>query len=305
MDKLPLHFQKKVLTVYRWVTSKDEVLPDCAKDLTWVPKNIDIIEAKIDTYPNLNTRKSYNVWLTTVFRNLGETELHEKYKKIICKQQQAVNDEEMNNTLSAREKRKYRTWPEIMESSNKIAAAYSALHNPTLSQHIHYLVCQMYTRMPPLRRTPLLDARILGSQTEAEAYNGNSVFPRSEGGFAICAKYDKVKRFYNSTIIKCSKRVSEILENSFKTFPREYLFDIQGNGMHMSIGTMDNILNELGTNIDNLRSAYITAHFGNNVSLKKQKQICLRMRTGFQNAVMCYKKTSGSIEERDLGECDD
>src|SRR5512138_1281547 len=124
MEKLPEHHKKKVLTVYRWVAGKDAALPESAKDLTWIPRNVDAIQAKIDTYQKLNTQKTYCAWLTTVFRILGETELHEKYKKIITQQQRTVNEEKMNSSLSKREKALYRTWPEIMQFSDKTAAKY-------------------------------------------------------------------------------------------------------------------------------------------------------------------------------------
>lgn len=311
MEQLNKNSQQRVVTLYRKLNGvpqlKNADLP--ANLLDWVLENVEEIAAFIDAeYSNKNTKKSFYSCLGLVMKALGEQELYKRFSKVSTDLNKEVVIEEKKNELSGEEIEHYRTWPEIINLVEEIEEAYENIGTPTLQQHMVYLVCQLYTRAPPMRRQPLMDAVFVESVGDAREYHGNSVFPfkLSPTGeverYAVYIKQDKVVRSHGHEYIDFPEDLSQIIDDSLALFPRVHLLtltDPDKSETAISPSALDKLLRStMQVGIDNLRSAYISHHFTNDLNMLQKEEIARRMRTSFMVAATSYMKLQRNVALR-------
>lgn len=303
-DIKPSHLPK-LRTMHKWVQSatNDDTPPE---EYSWLPKHLEgVIVPRIEQYSNLNTKKSYYTAVTAVLRHLGLWQEYLHYSALSTELNKLAVESESKNDLSNRERHTYRTLQEIMDRADDVTAAYQDLETaetPTLAQHMVYLVAQLFTLAPPMRRSPYIDARFVHDEKEATVEPGNCIFRKQNQDnnwvYAIFVKRDKVAHSVGPTIVEFNPALSAVIHKSVRQFPREYLLTLDGENP-LSVSAFDNlIMSALDARIDVIRSAFVSDKFTMQRTYAEKENIAKNMRTSLNVCEVNYFKVPQNIHRR-------
>ena len=99
-------------------------------------------------------------------------------------------------------------------------------------------------------------------------------------------------------------KLCELINNSFITYPRQYLFEI--NKKKVSDATLLKYLRTItqveGITVDMMRSSYITWFYGNNKTYGEREELSRQMRHSQSTASKNYLKVFDEPEEKETDE---
>lgn len=238
-------------------------------------KLAEFIEKK---YTNKNSRKSHFSTLALVIKNLkgDEDPIYQKYSKISTDIDQLVKAESKTQKLSPAREKNWVDWKELMEKRAELKKR-SEKSKGDFELNSMYLLLSLYTYQPPIRRewANMKITEEKPNPTERDKYY-----------LWIDEKHDKMtvyirdKKYSKIGIGKIeieSETLKQLIRNSLKRFPREYVLANQKNADHAGpldqgfTGLMKKIFKKKSVGVDLLRSAYVS-HFYESKSMDEESK---------------------------------
>ena len=273
--------------------------------------NYDNIEK--DTFIELNKRNLMGIieknekWgdsskeglLFMIARYLFNKKNNDRYVKIYSQKgydyMKSNSKKESNNELDEKEKVNYRDY----EYFKNILDNHSA--PTTLNAHYKYLLLSMLVLQPPLRTNFYSSASLLETLDRNDHIN-NFIYINRRGKVHayLFVNKDKASKYkiYSmdkslSKIPIVSDQLAQMLSDSFKNYPRKYLFENK-NKKPVGDSTLNKWLREItglpAINFDMMRSIYITWFYKNNKTFGERDKLALQMRHSQGTASKNYLK---------------
>ena len=259
----------------------------------WILKNHKkIYNHIVNKYTNLNSLRSHISALTSIIKAMrgSNSYLYKQYSKIAIKIQKQIEGEQSNQTVPENRKDHYVTFEEIEQRREKIKGLFIA--DPTNNKlNLQYLVLCLYTYQPPIR-TEYKNMRIVDKIPNK--YD-NFILHKNKKYFVVIQN-DKVIRTHGVSIIELAHPLEDIINESLRYYPREYILSLVSNPKKQ-LGTQN--FNKLvhdcfpnkNVGVDLIRSAYITHKYNDSrFSMKQKKELALLMRSSIHMAQNTYHK---------------
>lgn len=267
---------------------KDQLVDIIHSNPKWGNSAKESIFFLIARWLELNTKSPY----INIFKSEG-WKLKEKKEQ----------DEELNQ-LDNKEKDNYRSRNYFINILNNI----DPNNIDNIIDHYKYLLLTLLVKQPPLRPDFYRSAKIINNIDKDDNIN-NFIYINRRGSlkaYYIINK-DKVSNYklYNmkpnlKKIEIIDDDVIKLLDYSFKTFPRRYLFEI--NGKQISYDTilkwLRNITKVNNINFDIMRSSYITWFYKNKSNYSDKNKLAKQMRHTVKTAMINYNK----IDDTDIND---
>ena len=234
-----------------------------------------------------------------IARYLFNKKNNDRYVKIYSQKgydyMKSNSKKEGNNELDEKEKVNYRDY----EYFKNILDNH---HAPTtLNAHYKYLLLSMLVLQPPLRTNFYSSASLLETLDRNDHIN-NFIYINRRGKVHayLFVNKDKASKYkiYSmdkslSKIPIVSDQLAQMLSDSFKNYPRKYLFENK-NKKPVGDSTLNKWLREItglpAINFDMMRSIYITWFYKNNKTFGERDKLALQMRHSQGTASKNYLK---------------
>jgi len=300
--KLPKAYQNIVKT---WKNQTD-IKGANLNSLSWVIDNAKEVEEYIKKYNSINTRKTHFQALSRVAKDLGKNVMSEKYSVIATD----LNKQHVEKAKEQKPKENGLTWSTIMkrrEEMKKITKKYPLDYR----SHLNYLIISLYSYQPPIRSEY---SDMIFTKEKPTDKSENYLWKHGDKYTIVLNYYKTDKTYGQANIDIVSKRLREILNDSFSKFPRKYVLSLISNKkepmdyQNLYYYRMPEIGKQISVN--NLRSAYVT-QFYNNRSMdekdekeehnhKDKEKLAKQMNHSAEEAYKTYFKLTGTkIEEEE------
>ena len=179
----------------------------------------------------------------------------------------------------------------------------------TLTSHLQYILLSLLIYQPPVRTDFYVTASFIKSKKDNDNIH-NFIKIDRKGSLKIFYIINKDKvtstKTYNmnknlSKIEIKDKDLCKLIYDSYKRFPRKYLFEI--NEKQISPPTFLNWLRKI-TNVDNInndimRSSYINWFYSTERNMNEKKELAHQMRHSIETAQRNYLKIVDETKESD------
>lgn len=241
----------------------------------------------------ISTKRDYLIILSNVFKNSIYTELREfLYKKAKLYDNKHFEQEQCQ-TLNTHELKNYVDYNDLQDKLKKLINAYTL--KPTLKNIQKALILALYVLQPPLRND-YNDLKIINNDDEIN--DDHNYLLRHGEKYYIIINNDKVIKKHNTAEIPILdttlKRLLDLYINTY--VPNNiYLFQTKNNKPYTKRQTQTLISglfkdeNKILT-FHNLRSAYITHFYKNNLDIQSRNILADKMRHSRQTAELVYCK---------------
>ena len=199
-------------------------------------------------------------------------------------------DKDADNKLDDKEKEAFKPYNYFLDILKNIKEE----NIKDIKQHYRYLILSLTILQPPVRTDFYLSASF--SINEEYDKNKNYIWLSNNRAYYIINK-DKISKFQKDDEtglreIK-NKELVKILYDSYKNYPRTYLFE-NATGGKIKDDTLRNYLKTItklpNINFDIMRSIYVTHFYENNKSLKSRQELAKQMRHSVPTAMRAYYK---------------
>lgn len=241
----------------------------------------------------ISTKRDYLIILSNVFKNSIYTELREfLYKKAKLYDNKHFEQEQCQ-TLNTHELKNYVDYNDLQDKLKKLINAYTL--KPTLKNIQKALILALYVLQPPLRND-YNDLKIINNDDEIN--DDHNYLLRHGEKYYIIINNDKVIKKHNSAeILILDTTLKRLLDLYINTYvPNNiYLFQTKNNKPYTKRQTQTLISglfkdeNKILT-FHNLRSAYITHFYKNNLDIQSRNILADKMRHSRQTAELVYCK---------------
>ena len=276
----------------------------------YMKKNYDNIEK--DTFIDMNKRelmsiiennpawgdKSREILTFMIARYLYNKKNNDRYVKIYSergyKYKLSNSKKESNNELDEKEKLNYRPYEYFKNILDN-------LETPTTKNaHYKHLLLSMLILQPPLRTNFYSSASLLET-LDRNDHKNNFIYINRRGKVHayLYVNKDKASKYKIYSMDKSLSKIEIIndklaimLSDSFKDYPRKYLFE--NNNKAVSDSTLNKWLQSItglpAINFNMMRSIYITWFFKNNLLFGPREKLSLQMRHSQATASKNYLK---------------
>jgi len=184
--------------------------------------------------------------------------------------------------------------------------------NIDIKKHFQYLFLSLLVLNPPIRTSFYSSCKLLNKQDDNNKKdNYIYLYRRGKIHAYLIVNKDKASNYklYNmdKTLNKIeitNDKLCELINNSFITYPRQYLFEI--NKKKVSDATLLKYLRTItqveGITVDMMRSSYITWFYGNNKTYGEREELSRQMRHSQSTASKNYLKVFDEPEEKETDE---
>jgi integrase len=241
----------------------------------------------------ISTKRDYLIVLSNVFKNSIYTELREfLYKKAKLYDNEHFSQEQCQK-LDKNELKNYVDYNQLQDKLKKIFNTYEL--KPTLKNIQKVLMLALYVLQPPLRND-YNDLKIINNDDEIS--DDNNYLLRHGEKYYIIINNDKVIKKHNTAEIPIlNTTLKNILDLYIDVYiPNNiYLFQTKNNKPYTKRQTQ-NLINGLFKDenkiltFHNLRSAYITHFYKNNLDIQSRNILADKMRHSRQTAELVYCK---------------
>ena len=241
----------------------------------------------------ISTKRDYLIILSNVFKNSIYTELREFLYKKAKVYDNTHFEQEQCQTLNTHELKNYVEYNDLQDKLKKLINTYTL--KPTLKNIQKALILALYVLQPPLRND-YNDLKIINNDDEIN--DDNNYLLRHGEKYYIIINNDKVIKKHNTAEIPILdatlKRLLDLYINTY--VPNNiYLFQTKNNKPYTKRQTQTLISglfkdeNKILT-FHNLRSAYITHFYKNNLDIQSRNILADKMRHSRQTAELVYCK---------------
>lgn len=251
-------------------------------DLKWVGSKHLQIAGKIEKrFDKLTTKKLYLYALATILKDMGKIEMSDKYRQMYNHLTSRIEEEDEKQKLSPEEKEKWLPFEDLVTLRGELEKD----SKNTLGDNLKYLVVCMYTLQPPIRNE--YNTMKIGSGGEEENF---ILCPKKGSCIIHLNKYKTIKHHGKKELV-LSKELSDIIRESLKLFPRDYLFGTDvPMGTNKYIRLMKSLIPHRNLGCDIFRSAYITHVYAQNPPWKIREELADKMCNTVKTASVSYWK---------------
>ena len=268
-------------------------------DLSWVVRENRLLLCEILEYaigkqtqlPSIETELVAMMRIINLAFNSKLTPLYIKYQAILTEVRQNTKTSEGENTFNETELRKggLIPWKMVLNKQKELQDRFYRINNQVskegyaLNQDL--LLISLYSLIPPLRNEP----KFL-EFTETEQDSGDWVLIQQ--GSTVTLDLNEEKKKHDPIKLTLSDTLSDILLDSYKLFPRKYVFtdttkypsfDKKAAKMTMN-NRLANLFRESSYKVgaSMLRSSYVTFMFEKQITYNKKEWIAKNMRTSVE-----------------------
>ena len=163
-----------------------------------------------------------------------------------------------------------------------------------VESHNQYLLLNILTLQPPLRPAFYISCKFITQLKQNNKKDNYLLINNRTKKMYYIVNDDKISkaRFHQDKIEIENKELKKIILESYKNFPRTYLFEKDGQPI-----SYDSILNMLRKGLNNekigfsmVRSSYVNYFYLTNLDLKSREKLASEMRHTYTTAVTHYQK---------------
>lgn len=245
-------------------------------------------------YTNINTKKSHLSTLAVLLRD------HPHYKEAYSKYSSEATQLNLKSVEESKKQkiapgRDYVSWEnDIIKKRDELKAIYEADRTDN-KKNQQYLIACLYTMQPPVRMD-YKDMKIVKQRGNKQS---NFIVLNDESSNAVVhINKDKVSATHGPAKNKLSKELTDIIRQSLKDYPREYLLSLQTDpkkpiGKQGFETLMTAAFSPLKVSVDILRSSFISYMYAKKeTTLNDKTEIAKLMRTSVTTSDLQYSKPS-------------
>lgn len=297
--------------------------PNASRDrLDWVVKKHRLLVLEIFEYYKDRKKKSISTIenrLNAILRIMRiaygtkNTVLYKLFSELVFQLHDMVLISEGSNLLNAEEAKKYINWYDVLKIQKKMESTFSVMRTTEdvkstklYDYNNDLLLLSLYTLIPPLRN----EVKFLEFTHNPAYARGDCIFI-SRDMKTIILKFHLVKKLHPKIQFDITasggkfenQHLANIIRESYKLYPRRYVFTVKNEYPTMSQKASLNSLNTRLINIffrngiynritvNSLRSSYVSYRFSKRISYNKKKLIAFQMRT----SVLCLDRSYNKI----------
>ena len=258
-------------------------------------KNLNKIYDHILTGDYVHTSKRDRLIITAnILKALGQTKAY----NLVYEKAKTYNEmflkEEYNQVLSDSEKKNYIKYEDLLKKLNMLISIYEA--KPNDENIINLLILSLYVLHPPLRND-YANMKIITNDNQETDKKQNYLL-HTNNNFYVIINNDKVHKSHGRGEIPILNKMLKQILNIYLTSHKPnnvYLFQNK-NGNPFTKKQIQFRINKLFKDIDktltiyNLRSAYITNYYKNNLDILSRSNLASYMRHSKETAELTYFK---------------
>lgn len=207
-----------------------------------------------------------------------------------------IDNREGKNELDEKEQENFRPRSYFIDILNEIKP--NEISN--IIDHYKYLLLSLLTKQPPLRTSFYTSAKIIRTKADNDKIN-NFVLINRRGKIKAYYIVNKDKasnyKLYNmnknlSTIEMVDDSISQLINDSYIKYPRNYLFEINKNPISQNtlLSWLRAITKVNNINIDMMRASYISWFYENKLKFTDRDALSKQMRHSVSTAMKNYNK---------------
>jgi len=179
--------------------------------------------------------------------------------------------------------------------------------NNNQPMHMQYLLMNLLIYQPVMRPDFYTTCMIINQKKQNDKINNYLLVNNKTKTMDFIVNRDKItkSRHHLDVIDIENKDVRELIRQSLKLYPREYLFEDDGNPY--SYFKLSNALKKAtgnnGIGFSMIRSAYVNDFYKHNKSVKLRELLAKKMRHSFTTALIHYNKIDIDTENNTQIEC--
>lgn len=270
-----------------WVKNIDELKKN-KPSLETLTKYHKEIEKYIENnkYYSMNTKKIHLVVLLKLLKE-AKNDGYDALKKKVKDYKDDITHGEKDNELSNNEKDKWMNLDEIVNMRKKLKNIW----NTDVKTMFQYLLLSLYTLQPPLRQD--WKDVLITDKYDDKIKDYNYIFKDDDGQYILVINNDKVSSTYGPINLRLNEKLSKIIDNTLKYFPRKYILSLFNDGNKpMGKQMFEKLLKSINGNltVDIIRSAYISDAYSKNLTMNQKEDLANKMRHSVGIAETSYNK---------------
>ena len=296
-------------TKYEWLFNYLKKHYDDIKRESYIDDNKRALMGIIDKNKNWGDSSKEGLYFM-ISRYLFNKKNNDRYVKIYSQKgfelMKKTNDKESTNVLDEKEQENYK------DREYFIDILKNTTEGSTLKTHYEYLLLSLLVLQPPLRTSFYNSAKLLKT-LDTNNKKDNYIYINRRGKVHAyyfvntdkASNYKLYKMDPNLSKIEIEDpQLSNLLNESFKKYPRLYLFEINKKPVSQTtlLRMLRNITGVDGINFDIMRSSYITWYYKHNKQYGKRDELSKRMRHSQATASKNYLKIFDEENENELKE---
>jgi hypothetical protein len=296
-------------TKYEWLFNYLKKHYDDIKRESYIDDNKRALMGIIDKNKNWGDSSKEGLYFM-ISRYLFNKKNNDRYVKIYSQKgfelMKKTHDKEATNVLDEKEQENYK------DREYFIDILKNTTEGSTLKTHYEYLLLSLLVLQPPLRTSFYNSAKLLKT-LDTNNKKDNYIYINRRGKVHAyyfvntdkASNYKLYKMDPNLSKIEIEDpQLSNLLNESFKKYPRLYLFEINKKPVSQTtlLRMLRNITGVDGINFDIMRSSYITWYYKHNKQYGKRDELSKRMRHSQATASKNYLKIFDEENENELKE---
>jgi hypothetical protein len=282
--------------------------------LDWVVQHHRLLTLELLTYTlnqhsSVATLKSKFNGITRIIRlsyKSKSPDLYEKFSRIVSDLGHYFEDDEFDNELSPEEFKKFIPWDEVIARQNSLENTFNSIQNKqtkaAYDMNNNLLLLSLYSLIPPLRN----EVKHL-KFTHTKKDDGDYIWFLADGRVFLDLNLEKKRHDpIQFDLTKDAPKLARIIENSYKLYPREFVFTPRKTFPNLSKkaseASLDTRLKDLfshtdkNVSVNSLRSSYVSYMVhqgmlkGKLLSVKEKNKIAERMRSSRKYLDESYTK---------------
>lgn len=248
----------------------------------------------------------------TVARKLFNINNKDRYSKLFSeagfKLMQTTKEKEGQNELDDKEIENFRTHQHFLN----LISTLETTGDISKTEHLKQLLLKLLVLQPPLRTSFYTSAIITNNKKDNDP-NFNYVYFNRRGAHKAYYIVNKDKasnyKIYainkNLSKIELSKEATDAIIESYQSYPRNYLFEIDNRPISDAtfLKWLRDITGINNINVDMMRASYITWFHDTNPKFGDREKLAKVMRHSQQTATQNYRKILNS-EQKESINCD-
>lgn len=299
MEQINKNYQRTINFIV-----KNQLIDGATHDnYMWVGNNVSALLALAESKRSLETKKVWALSCGKLLKVLGQEDVAKPFYTYVVKLNGLIRDAAEDQTLNDRQFNNYVDFDTICRKRDQLGRWFKK--NPgDHGLNLTYLIMCLYTYQEPLRDN-YHAVRIYNHNDDVSNPETVNYLVRCDTGKHIFyLNHDKMSHKKEAQSFKWSKKLSSIVDESLKCFPRDYLIvsqDMKPLKIQRIKYMISKIFEKEGRrmNIFNFRSAYITNFYSNpKHTIKDKNKLAHNMRNGRIGAEAFYQKIMKSNDDK-------
>ena len=251
-------------------------------NLEWVKENYDEIRdwiLKQNYKPG--SAKGMFAALSKVFNTVLKDDILHQQTMEFVRNYKSIVEKEMGENKYTDERPKI-TSNDLLELLKKYKQG-----DKTYQTHLRYIGLALYIYNP--LRSEWTNTIITPKEPKNFNQKHNILFIKTKNNSKMFCTYDIKKN--GPVVIDLTKKLSNIIYESYKRFPRKFLLSLKNDSSQpMNYQTLTGWVFNGQFGIDQLRSAFVTNNYKQNLTVNQKEELAKTMRTSVGNSERYYNK---------------